>query len=119
MDSIDGFGNNFQVALKAGVNQYELNLEKPALLRVTWGENSDTPAGPFDGVNIAALFTGPEGQIYGGGGTQKTGSIDSDNQTVPAGRYVLTLLPTSSADFKQGKLEATNVTLSNQCSYPR
>lgn len=121
-NDISGFGNNFPSALVAGPNVFTLTVDKPAHLRVTWGANPNTPQGPGEGVNIAATLTGPGGS-WTGGGNQSNGSVTNDAKNAsakaPAGTYTLTMTPTSSDAAKQGQPAPTNVTISNQCSYPR
>ena len=121
MKSIDGFGNNFPGPIGPAPTQFSLTFTKPAHIRVTWGANSDTPQGPTDGVNITASITGPGG-TWAGSGNQTNGSVTSSSKStdkVAAGDYVLTLTPTSSLNVTQGEPKATNITISNQCSYPR
>jgi len=121
MNDISGVGSNYPSAIGPAPTQFTLTLSKPGVLRVTWGENPQTPSGPTDGVNIVATLAGPGGS-WTGGGTQKGGSVTNDpygKAKAPAGTYTLTMTATSSLDATQGEPKATNVTISNQCSFPR
>ena len=121
-NDISGFGNNYPSALVAGPNVFTLVTTKPAHLMVTWGENPKTPQGPGEGVNIAAVLSGPGGS-WTGKGNQTSGSVTNDPHSgstkAPAGTYTLTLTPTSSDDAKQGQPAPTNVTIHNGCTIPR